>query len=219
MSEPIAIIGGTGDLGRGLGYRWAKAGRPVIIGTRTLDKAETARDDILARVPDAPVRAMENAEAAEAASIVAVTVPFAHQGPTLDVILPHVQGKIVIDTTVCLNPPKVMRVQLPPGGSAGAIAQKHLGDAVRVVSAFQNVPAAALWEPGPVDCDVLVTGNDKQARAEVIDLVTAAGLRGLHAGPIDNAAATEALTSLLIFINKAYGAHAGLRITGVPETS
>ena len=127
----------------------------------------------------------------------------------------ELQGKILVDATVPLIPPKVARVQLPDEGSAGQIAQALLGDDVKVVSAFQNVAAGHLQEGHGMDCDVLVCGNNKEARAEVIGLVEAAGLRGLHAGSINNAAAVESMTSLLIFINKQYKTHAGIRITGL----
>jgi hypothetical protein len=125
------------------------------------------------------------------------------------------QGKILIDVTVPLVPPKVARVQLPPAGSAGQIAQELLGEEVAVVSAFQNVAAAHLREGSGVECDVLVCGNKKAAREEVIKLVEAAGMRGFHAGMINNAAAAEALTSVLIIINKQYGCHAGIKISGL----
>ena len=114
-----------------------------------------------------------------------------------------------------LVPPKVARVQMPKEGSAGQIAQLLLGDEVRVVSAFQNVAANHLQEGNALDCDVLVCGDSKEARGEVIKLVDAAGMRGFHAGSIANAAAVEAMTSVLIFINKQYKCHAGICITGI----
>jgi NADPH-dependent F420 reductase len=221
MSKPvIAIVGGTGDLGTGLARRWAQAGYTVVIGSRTPDKAQAAAAELKAlmqqRGIDAvDVRGTDNIAAAQAADIVALTVPFSHQAPTLEQIKPALAGKILIDVTVPLLPPKVMRVQLPPEGSAGQIAQKILGENVRVVSAFQNVAAHHLQEGHALDCDVLVCGDDKEARAQVIALVEAAGMRGFHAGSIANAAAAEALTSLLIFINKQYNCHAGIRITGL----
>ncbi len=216
MAEPhISVIGGTGDLGSGLCYRWIKAGYNVTIGSRKLDKAEEARARLKAVMPDAEIGAAENAAAAAASDLVVVTVPFDHQASTLETIRDAAQGKIVVDTTVSLRPPKVGTVQLPPEGSAGMIAQSVLGENVRVVSAFQNVPASELWGDDPVDCDVLVTGNDKAARALVIELAAAAGLRGLHAGPIQNSAASEAMTSVLITINRQFKSHAGLRITGL----
>jgi 8-hydroxy-5-deazaflavin:NADPH oxidoreductase len=129
-----------------------------------------------------------------------------------------VQGKVLIDATAPLRPPKVATVQLPPEGSAAKAAQDFLGAGVRVVSAFQDVAAHKLAElDREIDCDVLVTGNDQEAREQVIRLVEAAGLRGWHAGPIENSAAAEALTSILIAINRRYKIDgAGIRITGVP---
>lgn len=231
MSKPvlaplpvIAILGGTGDLGTGLARRWAQAGYTVIIGSRTADKAEAAAAAVKTLMQQrgiemADVRGADNFAAAQAGEIIALTVPFSHQASTLEHVKPALQGKILIDVTVPLMPPKVMRVQLPSAGSAGQIAQLILGEDVRVVSAFQNVAAHHLQENYALDCDVLVCGDDKEARAQVITLVEAAGMRGLHAGSIANAAAAEALTSLLIFINKQYGCHAGIRITGLNEKS
>jgi NADPH-dependent F420 reductase len=133
-----------------------------------------------------------------------------------------VAGKIVVDTTVPLVPPKVMRVQLPPEGSAAVRAQRLLGGGVTVVSAFHNVAAHKLATDEDIDCDVLVFGDDKAARAKVVSLANQAGLRGLHGGMLANSAAAEALTSVLIFINKTYSVDgAGIRITGKlvePET-
>jgi NADPH-dependent F420 reductase len=216
----LAILGGTGDLGTGLARRWAQAGYQVIIGSRTLEKAEAAVQDlreVMAErgVAQVTVQAMENLAAAQAADIVTLTVPFSHQSTTLEVVKPALQGKILIDVTVPLVPPKVARVQLPEAGSAGQIAQNLLGEDVHVVSAFQNVAAAHLQEGRGVDCDVLVSGNKKVAREQVIKLVEAAGMRGFHAGMINNAAAAEALTSVLITINKQYGCHAGITISGL----
>lgn len=218
----LAILGGTGDLGTGLARRWAQAGYQVIIGSRTLEKAEAAVADLRAvmaerDVADIAVQAMENLAAAQAADIVALTVPFSHQASTLELVKPALQGKILIDVTVPLVPPKVARVQLPEQGSAGQIAQDLLGDDVSVVSAFQNVAAAHLQEGSGLDCDVLVCGNKKVARQQVITLIEAAGMRGFHAGMINNAAAAEALTSVLIVINKQYSCHAGIRITGLND--
>lgn len=218
----IAILGGTGDLGTGLARRWVKAGYQVIIGSRTQEKAEAAVESLLEvmgkrSVETINVRAMENRSAAECADIVAITVPFSHQAGTLEAVKPMLKGKILIDVTVPLVPPKVARVQLPEQGSAGQIAQELLGEDVDVVSAFQNVAAHHLQEGHGLDCDVLVCGNNKEARAKVIELIEAAGIRGFHAGPINNAAAVEAMTSVLIFINKQYKCHAGIKITGLNE--
>lgn len=218
----LAILGGTGDLGTGLARRWAQAGYRVVIGSRTQEKAEAAVADlqeVMAErgVAEVTVRAMENLAAAEAADIVTLTVPFSHQAATLELVKPALLGKILIDVTVPLVPPKVARVQLPEQGSAGQIAQDLLGEEVAVVSAFQNVAAAHLQEGHGLECDVLVCGNKKEARENVITLVEAAGMRGYHGGMINNAAAAEALTSVLIVINKRYGCHAGIKITGLDE--
>lgn len=222
-SKPVlAILGGTGDLGTGLARRWAEAGYRVIIGSRTQDKAEAAVADlqkVMAErgVAQVAVEAMENLAAAEAADIVAMTVPFAHHSSTLELVKPALKGKILIDVTVPLVPPKVARVQLPEQGSAGQIAQELLGEDTQVVSAFQNVAAHHLQEGKGLDCDVLVCGDKKDARAQVIQLVEAAGMRGFHAGSIANAAAVEAMTSVLIFVNKQYQCHAGIKLTGLVE--
>lgn len=223
LAKPsIAILGGTGGLGTGLARRWVEAGFPIIIGSRSIEKAQTAVEELHAVMKERgiaidQVKAMENLEAATSAEIVVLTVPFAHHASTLEGVKDVLKGKILVDVTVPLVPPKVARVQLPPEGSAGQIAQQILGDDVSVVSAFQNVAAHHLQEGHSMDCDVLVCGNNKEARAQVIKLVEAAGLRGFHAGSINNAAAVEAMTSLLIFINKQYKAHAGIRITGIDD--
>ena len=210
MSQTIAVVGGTGNLGSAIAWRLAKAGHQVIIGSRSAEAA-IARAEELGH----GLTGMANADAAQAGDIVLVTVPFSAQAATLADIKPHVAGKIVVDTTVPLVPPKVMRVQLPEEGSAAICASNLLGDDVRWVAAFHNVAAHRLAEDGFVDCDILVFGDDKAARAEVVALAEAIGQRGIHAGPLVNAAAAEAMTSLLIFINKNYKVDgAGIRITG-----
>ena len=230
----IGIVGGTGDVGRGLARRWARAGYSVIIGSRRADSAAAAasalnqaaqtegwaRPGAKARAggeaEESPtVRGLDNSAAAQRAELLVLTVPFAAQSATLKSIAAQAQGKILVDVTVPLAPPKVARVQLPAQGSAGQIAQSVLGEGVRVVSAVQNVAAAHLHSDDPIACDVLVCGNDKAARQTVIELLADIGLRGLHAGLIDNAAAAEALTSVLINLNKRYKTHAGIKITGI----
>ncbi len=215
----IAIIGGTGALGSGLAIRWAQAGHEIIIGSRGAKKAETMAREFAEKAGKS-IRGLENAAAAQAGDIVALTVPYANHGATLDTIRPHVDGKIVIDITVPLMPPKVRTVQLPAEGSAAKAAQMSLGENVRVVSAFQNVAAAHLADPAhDIDCDVLVCGNDREARGTVIELAADAGMQAWHAGRIDNSAVAEAMTSALIFINGHYKSDgAGLRITGIPST-
>jgi NADPH-dependent F420 reductase len=210
----IALIGGTGALGAAIARRIAKAGESVILGSRDPAKAAAAALALQAET-GRPVQGLGNAEAAAAASIIIVTVPFASQETTLAEIASGCRGKIVVDTTVPLMPPKVMRVQLPLEGSAAVRAQKLLGEGVTVVSAFHNVAAHKLATDAIVECDVLVFGDERAAREQVLRLVAQCGLRGLHGGALVNSAAAEALTSVLIFLNKTYAVDgAGVRITG-----
>jgi NADPH-dependent F420 reductase len=218
MTKTVAVIGGTGNEGPGLALRWAKSGRyHVIIGSRQQEKAERVAAELNARLGQDLIRGMVNPEAAAAADLAVLTVPYSAHIPTLKSIQAGLTGKILIDVTVPLQPPKVSHVYIPPGGSATAEAQALLGDAVRVVAAFQNVSATHLDDADhPIDCDVLVCGDDKEAKAEAITLAEAAGMRGLDAGPLQNAVVVEGLTSVLIGINirnKVKGA--GIRITGL----
>jgi NADPH-dependent F420 reductase len=211
----LAILGGTGALGTGLALRWSGAGYAVVIGSRSREKAEAAAREIVGVNGPLPVRGDDNASAARAAEIVVIAVPYSNHDAILDEIKPHVGGKIVIDAVVPLVPPKVSLVQIPAGGSAGQIAQKRLGSDVRVVSAFHNVAAAKLQSGVAIDCDVLVFGDDRSARDSVIALADALGTRGIDGGPIANSVVGEALTSVLIGINRRYKvAGAGIRITG-----
>jgi NADPH-dependent F420 reductase len=209
----IAIMGGTGDLGSGLALRWSEAGHRVVIGSRDAQRAREAAQRI-----GGACSGEENLQAAAAADVIVLAVPFAAHEDTLRQIRPAVRGKIVVDAVVPLVPPKVGTVQLPAGGSAAQIAARLLEGEARVVSAFHNVAAAKLQSGGPIECDVLVCGDDKDARAQVIELARRIGLRGIDAGPLANSAAAEALTSVLITINRRYKVTtAGIRITGLPE--
>lgn len=214
--QTLAVIGGTGALGTGLAWRLARAGHRVIVGSRSTERAEDAASQIGARLKGkADVQAMGNADAAAAADIIFVTVPFASHKAILAEIKSAASGKIVVDATVPLLPPKVAAFQPPPEGSAGLAAQTMLGEGVAVVSALQNVAAHKLNEEHEIDCDVLVCADDPSARQQVIDILASIGLRGLHAGGLANSVAAEALTSILIGINKRYKADgAGVRITG-----
>lgn len=213
--ETVAILGGTGDLGTGLAIRWSKAGHKIVIGSRTLEKAQAAVTALHEISPETPAEAMGNFDAAKAGDIVVLTVPAEHQESTLSSVKENLTGKILIDVTVPLVPPKVGTVQLPPEGSAGKRAQMLLGEEVMVVSAFQNIAAHLLKEDVQIECDVLVAGNKKAARQRVIEMIESAGMVGWHAGPIDNAAAAEALTSILIQINRSgILSHSGIKIIG-----
>ena len=213
--ETIAILGGTGDLGTGLAIRWSKAGHRIVIGSRTLEKARNAVANLKRISPETPADAMENPDAAAAGDIVVLTVPAEHQVSTLQTVRHGLTGKILIDVTVPLVPPKVGTVQLPEVGSAGKRAQDCLGDEVMVVTAFQNIAAHLLQEDVAIECDVLVAGNKRAARDKVIQLAEEAGMRAWHAGPIENSAAAEALTSILIQINRRHEiSHSGIKIVG-----
>jgi NADPH-dependent F420 reductase len=214
----IAILGGTGAQGTGLALRLAKAGHAVTIGSRDRDKARAAAAEATTRT-GATIDGADNRGAAGAAEIVILAVPFAVERTTVEQVRDQLTGKILVDATVPLVPPKVSVVQLPNGQSAVAAIQELVGKEVRVVSAFQNVSAQHLSDlEHAVDCDVLVCGDDQAACDLVIGLCADMGLRGLYAGAIRNSAAAEALTSVLININRRYKVPggAGIRITGIP---
>ena len=218
-SHVIAVLGGTGHEGKGLALRWAAQGHEVIIGSRSTERAQASAAEIAARLDtNARVQGADNRAAADRASIIVLAVPYAAQLATALEVAPALPGKIVIDVTVPLKPPRVDRVQLPEGGSAVLALQARLGAEVKVVSAFQNVSAGHLWDLAhTVECDVLVCGDDAQARETVIGLAQDAGMRAWHAGVLANSAAAEALTSVLIAINKRYKIPgSGIRITGEP---
>jgi NADPH-dependent F420 reductase len=212
----LAILGGTGKEGKGLAYRWAKAGYPVIIGSRTREKAERAARDLNLLLAEQRISGETNRIAATRGEILILTVPYSAHRATLLPLRDAAQGKILVDVTVPLVPPKVTKVRLPAAGSAAQEAQAILGETVNVVAAFQNISHEHLLGDAPINCDVLVTGKGKAARHKVLQLVADAGLRGWDAGVIENAAVVEGLTSLLIYINKEHKTKsAGIKITGI----
>lgn len=218
MSKTVAVLGGTGNEGPGLALRWAKSGQyQVIIGSRQAEKGERVAAELNEKLGRDAIRGMANEDAARAADLCVLTVPYSAHGPTLTALRELLQGKILVDVTVPLKPPKVSHVNVPPGGSAGLEAQVILGESARVVSAFQNVGAAHLAEDDShIDCDVLICGDDKEAKAEAIALAEAAGMRGIDAGPLKNSVVVEGLTAVLIGINirhKVKGS--GIKITGI----
>ncbi len=219
MRATIAVLGGTGHEGRGLAMRWAAAGHPVIIGSRDAERARAAAEALMGQAAGSSITGTDNRTAAERCDIAVLTVPYAAHRETLDRVRNALRHKILVDVTVPLMPPKVARVQLPPETSAAMAAQVFLGPEVRVVSAFQNVSAHLLETvDSPVDCDVLVCGDDKEARDIVVALAGAAGMRGIHGGVLANSVAAEALTSVLIFINGRYKTKAaGIRFTGIAD--
>jgi hypothetical protein len=213
----IAILGGTGKEGKGLAYRWAKAGYHMYVGSRNAEKAQAVATELMNLLNgDAAIEGLSNLDAAQKADIVVLTVPYAAHASTLESVKEALKGKTLIDVTVPLVPPKVATVQMPAAGSAAQEAKQILGDGVEVCAAFQNISHEHLLTDADVECDVLVTGTSKDARAETIKLVEAAGLTGWDAGPLENSVVVEGMTSVLIGINKKYGStHAGIKITGV----
>ncbi len=210
----VAVLGGTGELGGAVARFLARQGIEVVIGSRDAGRAAAAATALAAAVPGATAHGAALADAARAGELVVLAVPYAAHAETLGAVREAVQGKILLDTTVPLRPPKVMRVQLPAAGCAAIESQQLLGAGVRVVSALQNIAAHYLAEGLTPDCDVLVTGDDEASRQLVIDLLARGGLRAWHAGPLANSAAAEALTSVLIGMNKRYRLRgAGIRIT------
>lgn len=215
----ICVVGGTGAEGRGLALRWAKHGHKVTIGSRDVAKARAVAAELQDVLPSGTLIGADNRDGVVHSDIAVLTVPFQAQIPTVTTLRDVLDGKILVDVTVPLIPPKVTRVQLPETDSCVVAVQRLLGDRVRVVSAFQNVSAHKLKNLGAtIDCDVLVAGDDKDARTTVIGLAQHAGLRGIDAGPLANSVVTESLTSVLIWINRLYKIpDAGIRITGLNE--
>ncbi|MXY94640.1 MAG: NADPH-dependent F420 reductase [Caldilineaceae bacterium SB0670_bin_27] len=219
-NSSLAVIGGTGEEGSGLALRWAASGYRVLIGSRSRERAVAAAAELRSMLPPelpARIRGDSNAEAAAAADVIVLSVPYESQAGILEQIREGCEGKTVVSVVVPLRPPRVSRVWRPPGGSAAEEAQAVLGDGACVVAAFQNISATHLKElDHAVDCDILVTGNDRAAKLTAIELAQAAGMRGIDAGPLVNSSVSEGLTAVLIGINirnKVKGS--GLRITGV----
>jgi 8-hydroxy-5-deazaflavin:NADPH oxidoreductase len=218
--KKIAVLGGTGREGKGLAYRWAKSGLEVAIGSRALDKAQATADELNEKLDGKgiKVKGMDNPEAAKWCDLAVLTVPFSVHLPMLESVKDALNGKILIDVTVPLVPPKVAKVQMPPAGSAAQEAQNFLGETVKVVSAFQNISYERLFNDEDVDCDVIVCGTGKDARAAVIELVKKAGMLGWDGGVIENSVVVEGMTSILIGLNKQFeGKAAGIKVTGLPR--
>ncbi len=212
----IAVLGGTGKEGKGLAYRWAKAGYQVLIGSRASERAVTAASEIMELLEgSSSVVGTTNLEAAQQADIVVLTVPYSAHRETLESVKDVLKGKILVDVTSLSIPPMVTKVQMLSAGSATQEAREIVGEGVEVVAAFQSISHKHLLTDEDMDCDVLVTGTSKDARAEILKLVEAAGLIGWDAGPIENSVVVEGLASILRYINKQYGStHAGIKVTG-----
>jgi NADPH-dependent F420 reductase len=215
----LAVIGGTGAEGSGLALRWAAAGYPILIGSRSRDKAQAAAAELGALLPakGAAIEGATNAAAAAAADVVVLSVPYDSQNGILQQIRAGCQGKTVVSVVVPLKPPRVSRVWRPAAGSAAEEAQALLGEGARLVAAFQNISATHLKDLShSVDCDILIMGDDKEAKQTAIELAQAAGMRGIDAGPLVNSSVSEGLTAVLIGINARHRVKgSGIRVTGV----
>lgn len=217
----IAILGGTGNEGRGLGLRWAMAGHDVLIGSRSAERGAQAAEEMNEEPSHTgpAIRGGDNASMAQEAEVVVLSVPYKAQQPTLEAVRDVVEGKLLVTVVVPLKPPKVSHVWRPEAGSAAQEAQAYVGDGARVVAAYQNISAELLPDPEQeVDCDVLICGDDAEDKALVRELTSDAGMRGIDAGPLQNASVVEGLTAVLIGINiRNKIKHSGIRITGLPE--
>jgi hypothetical protein len=202
-----------------LALRWALAGEQVIIGSRSQERAEKVAAELNAELGKPLIQGMANPQAAEAAEIVVLTVPYTAHVSTLESVKAQVQGKIFIDVSVPLDPDNPRRMKMPAAGSATEEAQALFGPETKVVAAFQNVSSHLLRDPHhAVDCDVLVCGNDAEARKTVLGLVAKMGLPAYDVGTADSARVVEGLTSILIRLNIRHKSKsAGLRITGLPR--
>ncbi len=213
----VAVLGGTGKEGSGLAMRWARSGYRVVIGSRDANKAMERAGEMNTQLGVDYLIGKTNDQAAAEANIAVLTVPYSAHRDTLEAVKTQLQGKILVDIVVPMQPSNIRTVFVPEGKSAALEAQEVLGVGVRVVSAFENVSAVKLQDPNSsVNCDVLVCGDDADAKSEVMHLVEAAGMRGIDAGPLANSVAVEALTPVLLYINKKYGVKgSGIRITGM----
>jgi NADPH-dependent F420 reductase len=196
------------------------AGEEVIIGSRSQERAEKVAAELNADLGKPLIRGLENPHAAAAAEIVVLTVPYTAHLSTLESVKAQVQGKIFIDVSVPLDPDNPRRMKMPPAGSATEEAQAFLGPETKVVAAFQNVSSHLLGDlHRAIDCDVLVCGNDVEAKKTVSGLVAKMGLRAYDVGPAESARIVEGLTSLLIRLNIRHKTtSAGIRITGLSQS-
>jgi NADPH-dependent F420 reductase len=215
----IAVIGGTGSEGSGFALRWAGAGLDVVIGSRMAEKGQRVAAELSERLDGATIRGTDNLSAAAEADVVVLSVPYESQEANLAGIAEALPGKLLVTLVAPLLGEKKGRYTPAPGGSAALEAQAQVGNDVRIVAAFQNVGAHHLADfEHDFDCDVLVCGNRKADRAVAVALAEAAGMRGIHAGALQNAAVAEGLTAVLISINTIYKTRsAGIRVTGLPQ--
>ena len=221
--EPVPIVGGTGALGFGLALRWTRAGVPVVIGSRSAERATEAAERLRERVPNAQVEGLENPDAVKRGPIVVLTVPFRNQSENLTNLKGALEpGQILVDATVPLAAAvsgKATRLLGVPQGSAGQQAQEMVPDGVRVVSALHTVSAATLNElDHDLDEDIPIAGDKRDDKRQVAELIARIpGLRPVNAGLLESARLIEGLTPLLISVNARYKTHAGVKLTGLPD--
>jgi 8-hydroxy-5-deazaflavin:NADPH oxidoreductase len=213
----LGIVGGTGKLGSGLAQRWGRAGHSIALGSRDSSKARAHAEALEAQ--GLAVEGGDNVWAARQGEVVVLTVPYGAHGDTVRAIAEALAGKVLVDVTVPLVPPKVSRVNLPAGRAAALEAQQLVGPSTPVVAALHHVSATHLADPAhAIECDVLVAADDAQAKGVTIGLLRDLGLRGLDAGPLVNAIALESLTPVLIHMNRIYKSQgAGVVFTGLPD--
>jgi 8-hydroxy-5-deazaflavin:NADPH oxidoreductase len=221
--QPIPIVGGTGALGGGLAARWAQAGAPVVLSSRSAERAEEAAAKVRAAVPGADVTGLENGEAAKQGEVVFLTVPFRAQSENLNNLREALApGQILVDCTVPLAAAVSGKATRSLGvwqGSAAQQAQEMVPEGVAVVAALHTVGAPTLADAdAELGEDVLVCGDRKADKARVARLIELIpGLRAVNAGPLEMARIVEQLTPMLISVNSRYKAHAGIRLTGLPD--
>jgi NADPH-dependent F420 reductase len=212
----IAFIGGTGEEGMGLAYRFARAGHPCMIGSRSVERAQAAAAELIRQHGALPLRGCENAHAAAQCDLVVVTTPYAGQAQTLPALADAVAGKIVVSAVVpmAFEGGRASLVAVPEG-SAAQQAQALLPQST-VAGAFQNLSAKKLLKGGPLEADVVVCADDADARKQIMALAEEIeGVRGINGGALANAQMVEAITVLLVSINRNYKTQAGIRIVGV----
>jgi 8-hydroxy-5-deazaflavin:NADPH oxidoreductase len=222
--QAIPIIGGTGALGYGLALRWARAGRPVVIGSRSEERAAQAATKLSGALPDAEIEGLPNEVAARQGPIVFLTVPFRAQSENLNNLREALEpGQLLVDCTVPLAAAVGGKATRSLGvwqGSAAEQAQEMVPDGVTVVAALHTVSAPALGDiEAELDEDILLCGDRKADKTRVAELIeTIPGFRAVNAGALEMARIVEQLTPMLISINARYKTRAGIRITGLPES-
>jgi len=211
----IGVVGGTGKEGRGMALRWARAGHELFIGSRDAERARAAASELSAEV-NRPIQGGDNADAVRASELVVLSVPYSAHASTLQDLKAELAGRVLIDITVPLQPPKVTAVHLPAGQAAALEAQQILGAETPVVAALHHVSAVHLRDlDHAIDCDVLACSDDKAALERTLPVLRDLGVRAFDAGPLRNAIALESITPLLLYLNRSLkGRSVGIRISG-----